>query len=115
MNFELGTSDANFDFDEERVARLSPEQVWLRETRGKMERFKFSVESCVGGYHVYKARTPLLLAYLNERYWPRSWSCFCLVHFSVLLPPSPHAGQLEKGDPTDQSHCQQGTRSENEL
>ena len=57
---ELGTRDANFGFDEERVAQLSPERVWLRETRGKMERF--SVESCVGGYHVYKARTPLVLA-----------------------------------------------------
>ena len=40
-----------------------------------------SVESCVGGYHVYEAQTPLVLAYLNERYWPHS--CFCLVHFSV--------------------------------
>ena len=57
MNFELGTRDATFGFDEEREARLSPERVWLRKTRGKMERF--SVESCVGGYHVYKARTPL--------------------------------------------------------
>ena len=46
-------------------ARLSPERVWLRENKGKMERF--SVESCVGGYHVYKARTLLVLAYLNER------------------------------------------------
>ena len=27
---------------------------------------RFSVESCVGGYHVYKARTPLVLAYLYE-------------------------------------------------
>ena len=54
----------NFHFDEERVARLSPISVWIRETRGKMERF--SVESCVGGYHVYKARTPLVLAYLHE-------------------------------------------------
>ena len=60
------------------LARLSPERVWLRETRGKMERF--SVESCVGGYHVYKARTLLVLAYLNERYWPR--------FFVVLLPCS---------------------------
>ena len=30
VNFELGTCDANFGFDEERVARLSPERVWLR-------------------------------------------------------------------------------------
>ena len=59
-----GAHDANFHFDEERVARLSPVRVWIRETRGKMERF--SVKSCVGGYHVYKARTPLVLAYLYE-------------------------------------------------
>ena len=93
-----------------RVARLSLERVWLRETRGKMERF--SVESCVGGYHVYKARTPLVLAYLNQRYWSRS----CLLPCSLLcsLPPSPHVGQLEKGNPTDQGHCQQGTSSEKE-
>ena len=110
MNFELGTHDANFGFDEERVARLSLEIVWLRKTRGKMERF--SVESCVGGYHVYKARTPLVLAYMNERYWSRS----CLLPCSLLcsLPPSLHVGQLEKGNPTDQGHCQQGTSSEKE-
>ena len=59
-----GARDGNFRFDEERVARLSPVSVWTRKTRGKMERF--SVESCVGGYHVYKARTPLVLAYLHE-------------------------------------------------
>ena len=53
MNFELGTRDANFSFDEERIAILSPKTVWLRETKGKMECFSF--ESCVGGYHVYKA------------------------------------------------------------
>ena len=58
------TRDANFGFDEERVARLLPVSVWIRKTRGKMERF--SVESCVGGYHVYKARTLLVLAYLHE-------------------------------------------------
>ena len=29
---------------------------------------RFSVESCVGGYHVYKPRTPLVLTYLNKRY-----------------------------------------------
>ena len=59
-----GARDANFRFDEERVARLSPVSVWIRETRGKMERF--SVESCVGGYHVYKAQTPLVLTHLYE-------------------------------------------------
>ena len=60
-----GARDANFRFDEEHVARLSPVSVWIRETRGgKMERF--SVESCVGGYHVYKARTALVLAYLHK-------------------------------------------------
>ena len=69
VNFELGTRDANFGFNEEHIARLSPERVWLRETRGKMERF--SVKSCMGGYHVYKARTLLVLAYPNARYWPR--------------------------------------------
>ena len=59
-----GARDANFCFDEERIARLLPVSVWIRETRGKIERF--SVEYCVGGYHVYKARTPLVLAYLHE-------------------------------------------------
>ena len=54
VNFERGTRDANFGFDEERVARLSPERVWLHKTIGKMERF--SVESCVGSYHVYELR-----------------------------------------------------------
>ena len=91
VNFELGTHDANFGFDKERIARLSPEKVWLRETRGKMERF--SLESCVGGYHVYKGQTPLVLAYLNENYWPRSWLCFCLVLLLSSLSPSPHAGR----------------------
>ena len=38
-------------------------------------------------------------------------SCFCLVYF----PPSQHAGQVEKGDPMDQGHCQQGTSSKKEL
>ena len=65
---------------------------------------RFSVESCVGGYHVYKAQTPLVLAYLNERYWP----CVLVVLLPCSLPPSPDAGQLEKGDPTDQGHCQTG-------
>ena len=37
FNFELSTQDANFGFNKERVARLSLERVWLRETRGKME------------------------------------------------------------------------------
>ena len=95
VNFELGTHEANFGFDEERVARLSPERVWLRETSGKMERF--SVESCVGGYHVYKARTPLVLAYLNERYWPRFLSCFCVVHFSVHFFHHHTRDSLRKG------------------
>ena len=27
---------------------------------------RFSVESCVGSYHVYKARPPLVLKYLHE-------------------------------------------------
>ena len=63
VNFELSTRDTNFGFDEELVAILSPGRVWLRETRGKMERF--SVESCMGGYHVYKARALYVLAYLN--------------------------------------------------
>ena len=27
---------------------------------------RFSVESCVRGYHVYKAQTPLVLTYLHE-------------------------------------------------
>ena len=49
------------------IARLSLEGVWFREARGKLE--CFSVESCVGGYRVYKTQTPLVLAYLNERYW----------------------------------------------
>ena len=62
----------------------------------------FSVESCVGGYHVYKAQTSLVHTYLNERYWPR----FLVVLLPCSLPPSAHAaaGQLEKGDPTDQGH-----------
>ena len=111
MNFELSTRDATFGFDEEREARLSPERVWLRETRGKME--CFSIESCVGGYHVYKARTPLGLSYLNERYWPRILAVLLPCSVLCSLPPSLHAGQLEKGDPTDQGHCQQGTSSEN--
>ena len=44
--------------------RNSRHKEWLCETRGKMERF--SVESCMGGYHVYKAQTLLVLAYLHE-------------------------------------------------
>ena len=71
----------------------------------------FSVESFLGGYHVYKAQTLLVLAYPIERYWPR--------FLVVLLPcsllcslPSPHEGKLEKGDPTDQGHYQQSTSSE---
>ena len=31
------------------------------------------------------------------------------------LPPSLNAGQLEKGNPADQGHCQEGTSSEKEL
>ena len=44
-----------------------------------------SVESCVRGYPVYKARTQFVLAYLtisalfsstvNDRYWPRFFGC----------------------------------------
>ena len=104
VNFELGTCDAKFGFDEERVARLST-----------LEMEHFSVESCVGGCHVYKAQIPLVLAYLNERYWPRF--LVVLVPCSLLcsLPPSPHAGQLENRDHADQGHCEQGTSSEKEL
>ena len=43
VNFELGTRDATFGFGEERIARLSPERVWLRETIG--ERQSTSVSS----------------------------------------------------------------------
>ena len=54
------------------------------EIRYQLAQSVLKMKSCVGGYNVYKARTPLVLAYLNERYWPRFyWSCFCLVHFSV--------------------------------
>ena len=76
---------------------------------------RFSVESCVGGYHIYKPRTPLVLAYLNKRYWPRCSVVLLACSLLCSLPPSPHAGQLEKGDPTDQGHFQQGTNSEKEL
>ena len=41
---------------------------------------------------------------------PVFWSCFCLVHFSVHFLHH-HMQELEKGDPTDQVHCQQGTSS----
>ena len=68
-------------------------KVWLHETRAKMERF--SVKSCVGGYHVYKAQTPLVLACLNERYCPRS--CFWLVHFSVHFLHHHTQDSLRKG------------------
>ena len=69
---------------------------------------RFSVESNVGGYHVYKARTPLVLAYLNERYWPRFLVVLLPCSLLCSLPPSTHVGQLEKGDPTDHRYCQQG-------
>ena len=50
-----------------------------------------------------------MLAYLNE--------VLALFVLLVLcsLPPSPHVGLLEKGDPTDQGDCQQGTSSEKQL
>ena len=76
----------------------------------------FSVESCLGGYHVYKAQTLLVLAYLNERYWPHFLVALlpCSLLCSLLCSlPSPHEGKLEKGDPTDQGHYQQSTSSEN--
>ena len=76
---------------------------------------RFSVASYVGGYHVYKARSPLVLAYLNERYWLRFLVVLLPCSLLCSLPPAPHAGQLEKGDPTDQGHCQQDTSSEKEL
>ena len=98
MNFELGTRNANFGFDKECIARLLPVSIWLHETRGKME--CFSVESCVGGYQVYNARTRLVLAYLNERYWPRVLIMLLPCSLLCSLPLSPHMGQLEKGDPT---------------
>ena len=88
MNFELGTRNARFGFGKERAARLSPERVWLHETKGKMERF--SVESCMGGYHVYKARTPLVLAY-------RIGPMLCLVHFSVHFLHHDTRDSLRKG------------------
>ena len=75
---------------------------------------RFSVESYMGGYHVYKVRTPLVLTYLNERYWP----CFLVMllpcSLLCLLPPS-HVGQFDKGDHTDQEHCQQGASSEKKV
>ena len=45
---------------------------------------------------------------------------FIFVFFPALtllfsLPPSIHAGQLEKGDPMDQGHYQRGTSSEEDL
>ena len=97
VNFELGTRDANFGFDEERIARLSPERLWLHETRGKMEHF--SLESCMGGYHVYKGKTLLGLAYLNENYWPRFLVVF-LPCFTSLFTFSITTRRTE-GDPTD--------------
>ena len=95
VNFELGILDANFGFDEECVARLLPERVWLHETRGKIERF--SVKSCMGRYHVYKAQTLLwgrlpclqstnsIGACIPEQQVLATffWSCFSHVHFSV--------------------------------
>ena len=72
---------------------------------------RFGVKSCLGGYHVYKAQILLVLAYLNERYWPRF--LVALLPCSLLCSlPSPHEGKLEKGDPTDQGHYQQSTSSE---
>ena len=68
--------------------------VWLRKTRGRMERF--SVASCMGGYHVYKARSRLVLAYLNERYWPRF--LVVLLPCSLLCSLHHHTrGSLRKG------------------
>ena len=90
MNFELSTHDANFGFNEERVARHSAVSVWAHETEGKMERF--NVESCMGGYHIYKAQTLLVLAYLDERYWPRFGVVLVPCSLLCSLPPSPHAG-----------------------
>ena len=92
MNFEISTRDVNFGFNEEHVARRLPERVLLCETKGRMEHF--SVESYVGGYRVYKARTTLLLAYLNERYWPHFLVIFMPCSLLCSLP-SPHARQLE--------------------
>ena len=65
---------------------------------------RFSVESYVGGYHVYKARTPLreVLAQFFGRASALTCSLLC------SLPPTSHAGQPEKGDPTDHRHCQEG-------
>ena len=110
MNFELGTRDANFGFDEERVARLSPESYarlegrWSTSVsilRGRLPRLQ-STKS-VG------ARIPEreVLARFFVVLLPCSLLC--------SLPPSTHVGQLEKVDPTDQAHCQQGTSSEKEL
>ena len=72
----------NFDFEKERISRLSQERV----------------------------RTLMVLEHLNEWYWPR----YLVVLLPCSLPPSPHVKQLEKGDPTNQGHCQQGTSSKKE-
>ena len=65
---------------------------------------RFSVESCmrVGGQYwsLTAAQTLLVLAYLG------TWA------FLSAVNESPHVGQLEKGEPVDQGHCQQGVRSE---
>ena len=43
---------------------------------------------------------------------PVFWVVLLLCSLLCSLALSPHAGQLEKADPTDQGHCQQGTSSE---
>ena len=116
VNFELGACDANFGFDEERVARLSPERVWLRRLE---ERWSALASRVLRGRLPRLQTTNSVGARIPEREVlarPIFWSCFS-VPCSLLcsLHPSPHAGQLEKGDPTDQGHGQQGTSSEKEL
>ena len=112
VKFELGTLDVNFGFNEERIAKLSLERVWLHETIGKMEHF--SAKTCVGGYRFYKTCTPLVFAYLNERYWPSFLVVLLPCSLSVHFLHHHTWGLLEKGDRMDQGHCQQGTSSERE-
>ena len=86
MNFELGTHGANFSFDEE---SWSASVLSLATKSTKI--FLFHGE-----------REVLAPSFGRASAFFTSWFT------------SPHAGQLEKGDPVDQGHCQWGASSEKE-
>ena len=113
MNFELSTRDA--------VSTGNAQPDSCRKESGYArveERWSASVSRLVweATTSTKHDRSPLVLAYLNERYWPRFLVVLLsLVHFSVHFLHHHTRDKLEKGDPTDQGYCQQGTSSEKEL